>query len=85
MNFLDKIPSIVLAIIIDAIMLIPYVDFIATVPLQYYLWSRIGNESMKWVNIGYDLIADLAIPVVGDMIPLNTIVVAGLMIMGKKV
>jgi len=85
MNFLDKIPTLALAMIIDALMIIPYVDFVITIPLTHVLWERIGNNSMKYVNMGYDLLADFAIPVVGDLFPLNTTMVIALMIMGKKV
>ncbi len=82
---LDKIPIWLLAIITDILMLIPFIDFVFTVPLQWYIWSKLDNEVLKYVNIGYDLVADFAIPGVGDVIPLNTILVVGMMIMGKKV
>ena len=71
---MDPLP---LAIIIDILMLIPFVDFIITVPLQWILWTKLDNEMLKWINMTYDSVADFIIPVVGDMVPLNTICVIG--------
>lgn len=64
-----------LAIIIDLLMLIPFVDFIITIPLQLILWSKpeVDNDALKYLNITYDAVADFIIPVFGDMVPLNTI------------
>lgn len=74
-----------LAILIDILMLIPFIDFIITIPLQLILWNKpeVDNEFLKWINIGYDTIADFAIPVIGDMFPLNTVTVALMMIKNR--
>ena len=72
-----RLSDIQLAILIDVTMLVPFVDFLVTVPLQYYLWSRLDSQTLMYINMGYDLVADFAIPVVGDFFPLNTVCVIG--------
>jgi hypothetical protein len=62
-----------LAILIDLLKLIPFVDFIITIPLQWILWEKLNNPMLKYINIAYDSAADFIIPVVGDMFPLNTV------------
>ncbi len=56
-------------------MLVPFVDFIITVPLQWILWDKLGHDNLKYINIAYDSVADFIIPVVGDAFPLNTVCV----------
>jgi len=72
--FYDMNP-LLLAVIIDLLMLIPFIDFILTVPLQWILWDRLDNEQLKYINIAYDSVADFIIPIVGDIFPLNTVCV----------
>ena len=74
---------LLLAILIDLLKLIPYIDFIITVPLQWMLWSKQEAEFFKYVNIVYDSVGDIIIPVFGDMFPLNTVCVILLMITGR--
>ncbi len=74
---------LLLAIIIDLLMLIPFVDFILTVPLQWILWGKLDNEALKYINILYDSVADFAIPIVGDIFPLNTVCVIAVSIKEK--
>ena len=86
-EFLDKkfgnMSPLLLAVIIDVLMLLPFLDFVITVPLQWILWSKLNNQFAGMINICYDLVADFAIPVVGDMIPLNTIAVLLIIAVGK--
>ncbi len=77
--FYDMNP-LTLAIIIDLLMLIPFVDFILTIPLQWILWDKLDNETLKYINILYDSVADFIIPIVGDIFPLNTVCVIGVTI-----
>jgi len=78
-----RLGDISLAILIDLLMLIPFVDFVITLPLQWYLWDRMGSDGLKYINMIYDLTADFVIPGVGDMAPLNTICVIGIKISKK--
>ena len=64
---------LILAIIIDIVMIIPYFDVIITLYLQIKLWNAIGNEYFKWLNIAYDLM-DFSVPFI-DAFPLNTVTV----------
>ncbi len=68
-----KMHPLALAILVDLLMIIPFIDFVITVPLQMILWNKLDNETLKWINIGYDTVADFIIPVVGDLFPLNTV------------
>ena len=90
MNYYESLEKVfgnlhplLLAILIDLLKLIPYIDFIITVPLQWMLWSKQEAEFFKYVNIVYDSVGDVIIPVFGDMFPLNTVCVILLMITGR--
>ena len=72
-EYLAENHPLVLAVIIDLIMIIPYVDIIFTLYLQIKLWNSLGNEYFKWLNIAYDL-TDLGFPFL-DIFPLNTLTV----------
>ena len=74
---------LLLAIIIDLLMLIPFIDFILTVPLQWILWDKLDNQTLKYINILYDSVADFIIPIVGDVFPLNTVSVIGILVYKK--
>jgi len=74
---------LLLAIIIDLLMLIPFIDFILTVPLQWILWDKLDNQTLKYINILYDSVADFIIPIVGDVFPLNTVSVIGILVTRK--
>lgn len=86
-ELLDKtfgnLPPIVLAIIIDLLKLIPYVDFVITVPLAWILWSKLDVDVLKFSEIGYDLVGDIIVPGIGDIFPLNTVCVSALELSGK--
>ncbi|MEF8806145.1 MAG: hypothetical protein V5A63_18900 [Bacteroides sp.] len=72
-EFLEKQNPWLLAIAADLAMLLPIFDVIITLPLQYALWNKRSDVAMS-VNMLYDIVGDIAIPGVGDIIPLNTIV-----------
>ena len=75
-----RLGDIPLAILIDLLMLIPFIDFVITIPLQFYLWSRMGSDGLKYVNIIYDGLGDFIVPGIGDIFPLNTVCVIGMKI-----
>ena len=86
MEFLNKMARehpLLLAILTDLAMIIPFVDFIITIPMQWALWSELDNETLKYINIMYDSVADFIIPIIGDLFPLNTVTVI-LVLIGKK-
>ena len=67
-----KTNPLALAVIIDIIKLLPYVDLPFSVPLEYILWSEQKNEIFKWANIAYNIGGDM-LAGIGDIIPTNTI------------
>ena len=86
MEFLNKMAKenpLLLAILTDLVMIIPFVDFILTIPMQWALWSELDNETLKYINIAYDSIADFIIPIVGDLFPLNTVSVILVLLVRK--
>ena len=86
MEFLNKMARehpLLLAMLTDLAMIIPFVDFIITVPMQWALWSELDNETLKYINMSYDLVADFIIPVIGDLFPLNTVSVICVLIVRK--
>jgi hypothetical protein len=62
-----------LAIIIDLIKILPYIDLPISLPLQWILWSEQDNNNIKWANMLYNIGGDLL--VIGDIFPLNTVCV----------
>ncbi len=71
-----------LAIIIDIIKIIPYVDCVITIWLQIILWREIAsNEYLQWMCICYDL-ADFPgmVHPYADVVPLNTISIVAMLI-----
>lgn len=75
-----RLGDIPYAILIDLLMLIPFVDFVFTLPLQWNLWGRMGSDGLKYINMIYDLAGDFVVPGVGDIFPLNTVCVIGMKI-----
>jgi len=71
---------LLLAIIIDLIKILPYVDLPFSEPLEAILWSEQGNMLIGAINMGYNLVGDIF--AFGDIFPLNTVCVLGLMITG---
>lgn len=86
-GFLEKtfgnLHPLLLSMVVDLLKLIPYVDFIITVPLQWLLWSKQEAEFFKYTNIIYDSVGDFIIPGIGDIFPLNTVCVLLLMLTGR--
>ena len=81
-KFVHSVHPLILAIIIDLIKIIPYVDIFITIWLQIVLWNRLEHEPFKWLNISYDISFDIIHPF-ADCVPLNTICVLILMVYKK--
>ncbi len=77
-NPLDRVMSaarkhpLPLALLTDVLMLVPYVDAVFTVPLQFLLWASLDDEWLMALNIAYDIAGEFVIPVFGDVLPVNT-------------
>ena len=81
-RFAHNTNPLVLAIVIDLIKILPYIDIFFTLYLEIVLWSRLKSEYLKWLNVSYDLSFDIISPF-ADIFPLNTVCVLTLMVYKK--
>jgi hypothetical protein len=76
LEYFKKMNPLALAIVIDVAMLLPWIDVVICIPLQHILWgkNKLDNPMLEYINHAYSF-ADFVIPIVGDILPLNTICV----------